>query len=1186
MEYLELSDTIDKMRFSFQCHFQLRKAGIRTVEDLLSCDSDKMHNIGEMELKCLDEIYAALDALATGEGNYCLLPEADEQPCQSRNLDEASTTHQEMEDSLQDAIPLNCETDTSSAESAVAAAYQSIDNVPPETILTSYEDDASNDEADKPSTGGDVIVEVRVTEPHQDMPLEVLRQELRQLFPGGYYPPDKLYRILKDQKGWPSSVLQKHRGGLSTIAWLRSIGLEPLETEMQPCADAYSVPSGTPEIIADFFSQSFPRSLLGNVILRADQQKALYDYAREALLRAINSKSYLSDFDSDIVMLETVLLLRGWNEAESDSGPEENAGSTFWEYICDQYAISYDSSTFSSSHEYRLFREGVIKKSTARHHRVMASGGKKYYTTLLTHALAPKDKFEILFEQIYHFYSTDLHYQFIEGDTAFYDFAAVMKKRFAGEAKDASEGLSIRNLQSSSAIKLLFSECPYYMSTVVRDIIRGMDQLVSSGDFAVETYMDVLLGQWYEKRAQNIRVRDRRARQIASADRVETDYSRIKLSYRIQKNKVRLCVPAIRFSGHADDLPKIHVYLSDKCVTSENLRYYDSDFCVTSVKTELELDALLFEQDRDIPLSVVITYNNEEIYRSGDKLCRGALVFDDGGAEIMRLPELGAFFYLLASTQAVVDEDGLANSPQCELLPGKRQLYRVMMGENTTVTVNGINLFPSIVSSGDLHIEIPVLPVKHVAYIYGQQEYQICNASPELLVAVSNNQDRQYRILIDGQQRPLPSFPQTEENAWRVVLPAGPDCHEVQIADNATNYAVYDFKYIVRPDFSVRFDGFYSSFAPGTGSLTVREAGQEAHYPYQPADGEKTMYLPYGEGELLANIPTLLCRLDGACLSPQDFQVKWHKSIPMHTHLTVEPPRGHAVTVRLGSYQSADSQIEIGNVVAGVRQERPIEPFVLQVRKNGGPPTELKLFEIAFAPCFEEAPLLLEGKQLLWCAEDNYIGEHNAEFAVHLYKKSAELAHYTLLDKDEVVEAQFPFGDGVYHYTVTAAETGFFSAPKEIYRGTLIAGNPAVFRFDRKTVVVTDALIKEKKLELNPESGMISALRYLGERPLNGEKLPYPCYEGCLSYKYNGITHMYSDRKRSYKGVDYFQLNPIRLWLINEYTIALRDPDNDGIYINKSWKSITDREPVTYNETAYDTADYYLYRIEEDLSIV
>ena len=358
--------------------------------------------------------------------------------------------------------------------------------------------------------------------------------------------------------------------------------LVQIEEVMQPRSGSYSVKGSLSEVLSPLLTEAFfSQPLLGNINPSHEQREYLHGYARNVLDRAIkNNWTDLPYFESDIVTLETVLLLRNYDREDE---------TAFWEFICKQYGIFYDRKSFSGSITYRLFRDAVTN-CFRKHKRLFADSGKRYYTSLLTHALAPKRKFFTLFEQIYHFYIKSLKYQFIEDDTAFTAFSSAMKKRFDGDVKNVEENVYIKSLQSSSAIKLLFSKCPCYMSLFVKNIVRDIDMLVSTEDFDDASYVAKLLKTWNEKRSSEIRTSDRKERLRVGSDLVETDFRRIGSFFQLINDKVALIIPKIRLGEKSENLPEISIYQDDRLVYKERLRWFGDPLCITSEKTEIPID--------------------------------------------------------------------------------------------------------------------------------------------------------------------------------------------------------------------------------------------------------------------------------------------------------------------------------------------------------------------------------------------------------------------------------------------------------------------------------------------------------------------------------------------------------------------------------------------------------------------
>ena len=146
-------------------------------------------------------------------------------------------------------------------------------------------------------------------------------------------------------------------------------------------------------------------------------------------------------------------------------------------------------------------------------------------------------------------------------------------------------------------------------------------------------------------------------------------------------------------------------------------------------------------------------------------------------------------------------------------------------------------------------------------------------------------------------------------------------------------------------------------------------------------------------------------------------------------------------------------------------------------------------------------------------------------------------------------------------------------------------GNPALFRFDNLAIIVAEAIIDNERFQLKLSSGIITELQYLGELSLNGESLHYPCYEGLLQYKHEGILRPYATKEYEHNGTFRERVNPVKLWIINDYIISLRAPSDDGLYVNKRWSSITDRTPPRGFCENYCNPDYYSFKIISQMEV-
>ena len=956
------------------------------------------------------------------------------------------------------------------------------------------------------------------------------------------------------------------------------------EAEMQGRSGSYPMPrlsSASSELLEPILTQAFvSQPILGNVVLSAEQRDKVHTMAVTALFNALEKTSHrdygLGDFYCDILVLETVLLLRNWSEEDDEGGDDKNDAS-FWEYICNQYALPYDEG-FGNGHVYKIFRH-AIKRSLGRHRRLFMVSGQKYYTTMLTHAFAPRVKFYALFDQIFSFYAKTLNSQYMNADPAFRAFSHAMKIRFEGRRSAAEENVYIKSVQSSSAIQALFSKAPEYMGIWVEHVVLRIDTLVATGSIESDgSYLDILLSDWYGRRSREERAAARSVRASAGKERVVTEFSNIRATYRYEAGTVLLTIPPIRLGEKAESLPWITIYRSpdDEMPYSRRLEYYGDSFCITSSKTVIPIDEIIRAGAGRIEPRVVISHGNSGVYDSGTKLYRDAIVFgDDGGETTRRLN--GGYVNIFVTRNGAVQGESTSSDCTAQVC-GSGFLYRALINDETHISVNHTNLLPVEQAVSGLTLGLSVAPASHCRYWINQQACAVFTKQSVFTISSENpSAEKQYRIMLDDEPHALAEYYDASSRSYRIALPAALGAHELCIVEHATQLRRYTLSYVMLEEFSLSFDGFYCDEASSeNGTLTLTNEQGSTVYPYEVSNGQDSMLIPYGAGDLAVDIPMLRCRLDGERLSADAQKILWYEEIPMSALLEVEAPRGYHSTVMLRQRPFSSAKIELGNEVrAGYGAAR--ETVGILLRRGGEPPIQIRLFDVAFEAFFFTEPVLAEAEQLLWCMEDNFIGDQKSEFELRIFSQEDEIGRYSVGYEDKTIALAAPLANGRYTYAVSKKTSGFFAKFEAFYSGDFIVGNPALFRFGNQAVLVTEAILDGERITLTEASGIITALRYIGEQPLNGEAQPYPCYEGVLHFKHNGSLRPYASREYELSGIHREQVNPVKLWFINEYTISLRDPMDDGLYVNKKWKSITDRTPMSWAKE-YCNPDYYSFR--------
>jgi len=656
------------------------------------------------------------------------------------------------------------------------------------------------------------------------------------------------------------------------------------------------------------------------------------------------------------------------------------------------------------------------------------------------------------------------------------------------------------------------------------------------------------------------------------------------LLYQLKDGKVCIVVPSIRFGEESDSLPEIRITNDGQCVYQSSLGYYGDTCCITSNKAEIDIDAIGFNNMKQLAIEAEISCNGVTIYHSKKRLHRNAIVFNAHGAEITKRPGDGEVIHLYATQWADID-GRLENAHQCVAMTSKAQLFRVMISKETQVIVNGTNLFPTVIKSGEVRVEVVTQKIDHAVYMQNGNECEVYNDSPVLVICVPKDHAKQYHAIEDGKQQPISMYAEHDGETFSVKLPGGELSHIFQLTDILNNTVVYSLHYVVFENLELNFDGYSSLLDSQVCEVIVRDKTEEQRYFGENNIGESVFRVPYRHGELCFDLPTLDCRLNGNTLTTGRPIKVWIGDVPMSSVLEITSPRGYKTTILIGARELEETRIELGNIIREYRFGSDTEPIIVRTTRNGIDFREEKLFDIVTKTHFDRPPLSIREGQLLWNIEGNYFGDTKNKLHVEISRSGCALSGYSLGYMNTIIEEKHQLPEGVYEYCVTA-QSGYFSMPEIVFQGRLIVGDEEAMRFYKQAVMVTEAIVEDERLLLNEEAGVITDLEYLGIVSLNGEDLPYPCFEGCLKYlDSGGILAPYADRDYVGKHDRIWreQVNPVKLWMINEHTISLRSPDDGGLYINRDLQSITDRTPDRISKRNYDNPDYYLYTtIEED----
>lgn len=328
--------------------------------------------------------------------------------------------------------------------------------------------------------------------------------------------------------------------GVSSVQWLTGRGFIWKETgyiepDMHSGDTCGPSPDYTAFELADYVFRTYP--LAGEYQLTDAEDALLYQSASETVKKVLIDGGRTSVREDAVLVLETINLLKGWSSELAD---EETSGS-LWNYIFLQYGFNPENSEAAANRLYNYFR-GAIKGTLAHYKRFFApEGTQRYYTSLLLHALAPKQSIESLYSILFDFYVKNLDFQYVTEDISYKVFTKGMRARWDSRIAKNDE-LQLRADAIFSGLQTLFKERPGYMAVLCDSIVKKMDAILRNENTDLidpdRNYWDTILVEWYQRKSSTERVQAQGEQRQRKTEYVATTTDRIYAQYTMEHSSV------------------------------------------------------------------------------------------------------------------------------------------------------------------------------------------------------------------------------------------------------------------------------------------------------------------------------------------------------------------------------------------------------------------------------------------------------------------------------------------------------------------------------------------------------------------------------------------------------------------------------------------------------------------------
>ena len=544
--------------------------------------------------------------------------------------------------------------------------------------------------------------------------------------------------------------------GVSSVQWLTDRGFIWKETgyiepDMHNGDKCGLSTDHTAFELADYVFRTYP--LAGEYHLTDVEDTLLYQSASETVKKVLIDGGRTSVREDAVLVLETINLLKGWSSELAD---EETSGS-LWNYIFLQYGFNPENSEAAASRLYNYFR-GAIKGTLAHYKRFFApEGTQRYYTSLLLHALAPKQSIESLYSILFNFYVKNLDFQYVTEDISYKVFTKGMRARWDSRVAKNDE-LQLRADAIFSGLQTLFKERPGYMAVLCDSIVKKMDAILRNENTDLidpdRNYWDTILVEWYQRKSSTERVQAQGEQRQRKTEYVATTTDRIYAQYTMEHSSVGIAIPKIRLSKVAQQRPVIKIYQSEICIYSAELSVTGDELCLTTRSRFIPFEEMSYDFSNTPTIRVEIHYDGELLYNSAEKLYRQYILLDASGTE--RTTRCGIIYLFASNSQEITfpdDTDGIYSYPY----PG--QLYRINLDEVSSAAIDGREIFVCASTAAQFRHHTSLRKAASAQVIHQGVSFDIFSAPFQLFIVLPEGEKSiRYQFSIDGVRHQADTF--------------------------------------------------------------------------------------------------------------------------------------------------------------------------------------------------------------------------------------------------------------------------------------------------------------------------------------------------------------------------------------------------------------------------------------------
>lgn len=757
--------------------------------------------------------------------------------------------------------------------------------------------------------------------------------------------------------------------------------------------------------------------LIGNMQYSDEEFKELLAYTSEHSQTFVcGASSYLRG-ENEIHFATLVEIAKRWkSDGDSDSG--------FWLYV---FGAILDSGF--NQKLYQAYIELIISLNRTKK-ILIADTAKKYYATLMMHALSPFNSISAFLDLAFNIYKRDLDYNYTNSDrwiceTATDGFCSVAQK-LGNSNVDISIGSSSYGIKVGLRSLALGHSTRTDFVNLLDKAFCGINNLRHDIALSEEDYFTYLLRLWWSKKSE------KEVESKSSNDEHETPEQQFFVKFIRKDSKVYLRIPPRRrnFCESINLWVSIYVGEEQKPVESREVFTRTGVFTVISDPYEIELNDLLGNAEK-IQLRVEILENG--------KVALNKTVDEDfllfGNENEITAKVLKADNYFVYSLSI----DNL-QTPK-EIYTVVKNLYNIYpnIGETLSGTTKQVVFMDkSAMQSNDSKIQI-VGEVQNCAWTYHDTQCKVfCN--PIKLFVPSHMSVNGLDLRINGDTTILSTLNYDIEEGYLIyditnLIPKHTPCEFVV-------FSYSNEKELVREDI-VSIQGLHIQFSKsvyyGNDERQVRLCYRNEFRDLTWEQYDNEVHCAVCNGRLSVQIPRLKWKIDenewhyGPIENKIWYKDYFHNGSVLYVDAPTSFDNIKLFCVGDGKeeeipYNSLIKRFEIGRFIFSNEGRRDC----LFLLKFSVGEVSREICDVVTAEGFTQLPPLIVDNGILHFIGDKYfVGEKRSYFDICLKSIGRDNKNYKSSDLTDGIIPNVE--EGIYWVEVSATSGGLFDSRKKVY---------------------------------------------------------------------------------------------------------------------------------------------------------